>query len=141
MLAKLTKPAINLGIITSNADALLSFYHHTLGFPIIKVINHTLSDNTLLQCGDSILTIVAMHEAPKNKPCKDGFMAACGFRYMVLEVSNVEDIVTACRTAGYKVVMDVGDWPNSKIAMVEDPDGNTIELMDRSWQPPVVTGS
>ena len=46
-------------------------------------------------------------------------------------MSNLEALAAACEEAGYKVAVSPREIrPGIKIAMIEDPDGNWLELVD-----------
>jgi catechol 2,3-dioxygenase-like lactoylglutathione lyase family enzyme len=128
---QLERQAIDLGVVTSNGDAMLKFYRDTLGleeaadipFPGLGMIKK-------LSCGDSFIKLLVLDQPADKPPCKEGFTAAEGFRYCAITVKNLDELVATCRQAGYKIVVDISDLrPGVRVAMVEDPDGNTLELM------------
>ena len=128
---KLAKNAIDLGIVTTNGERALGFYRDLLGFqpdgvipfPGIGVINR-------LKCGDTTLKVLVLEKAPSAELAGGGFIAAPGFRYITITVSNLQEIVAACKEAGCKVPVDIRELkPGITVAMVEDPDGNTVEFM------------
>lgn len=131
MAIQLERQAIDLGVVTSNGDAMLKFYRDTLGleeaadipFPGLGMIKK-------LSCGDSFIKLLILDQPAGKPPCKDGFTAAEGFRYCAITVCNLDELVAGCRDGGYKVVVEISDLrPGVRVAMVEDPDGNTLELM------------
>ena len=131
MPAELTVPALDLGVVTADAPRLLAFYRDTLGlapdgeipFPGLGVLHR-------LRCGRSTLKILALERAPAARAARGGFSAATGFRYCTLHVADLDAVVAACRAGGHAIPVDVRPLrPGVRVAMVEDPDGNTIELM------------
>jgi len=79
--------------------------------------------------GDYRVTVDPMPEA---KPARGGIAGASGYRYWTMSVTNLQEITDAVAAAGYKVripVMEIA--PGTKISMVEDPDGNWVEFLDR----------
>lgn len=131
MHAELRVPALDLGVVTADAERLLAFYRDTLGlapdgeiaFPGLGVLHR-------LRCGQSTVKVLALDRAPASSAARGGFSAATGFRYCTLHVANLDELVAACRERGHAVPVDVRPLrPGLRVAMVEDPDGNTIELV------------
>ena len=54
-------------------------------------------------------------------------------RYWTISVSNLEAMVEACRTAGAPVVVEPREArPGIRIAIVLDPDGNSVEFLQKT---------
>jgi catechol 2,3-dioxygenase-like lactoylglutathione lyase family enzyme len=131
MRAELSVPALDLGVVTADAERLLAFYRDTLGlvpdgdvpFPGLGVLHR-------LRCGQSTVKVLALERTPEASAPRGGFSAATGFRYCTLHVANLDAVVAACRERGYAIPVDLRRLrPGVRVAMVEDPDGNTVELM------------
>ena len=133
MSIKLERQAIDLGIVTSNEDNMLKFYRDTLGLDEVAEIPFPgLGTIKKLSCGDSFIKLLILNQPAEKPPCKDGFTAAEGFRYCAITVTNLDELVADCREADYKIVVDISKLrPGVRVAMVEDPDGNTIEFMGK----------
>jgi catechol 2,3-dioxygenase-like lactoylglutathione lyase family enzyme len=59
-----------------------------------------------------------------------GITGACGYRYFTISVSNIEEITSACESAGHKVAVKPRELrPGITISIVEDPDGNLVEFL------------
>ncbi|MBT5817954.1 MAG: VOC family protein [Proteobacteria bacterium] len=59
--------------------------------------------------------------------------AYSGIRYLTAEVDNIDAVLTRARDAGRNIPIEPLDIvPGVKIAMVEDPDGNWFELLERT---------
>ncbi len=142
MAVQLTKSAIDLGIVTASVDKALSFYCGVLGFkrngemalPGFGVV-------TFLECGDTILKFLVPENSVHQPVMPDSsessrsseleFTKVTGYRYITMTVANLAEVVTECRNAGHKVIMDIRQLtPGVNVAMVEDPDGNTVEFID-----------
>ena len=128
---KLSRPALDLGIVTDDATRALAFWRDTLGlepdgelpFPGIGVVHR-------LRCGESAVKVLALEEPAAARAPGGGFTAATGLRYCTLHVANLDAIVAACRTRGYAVPVAVRPLrAGLRVAMVEDADGNTVELI------------
>jgi glyoxylase I family protein len=129
--AKITKPALDLGIITRDAAPMLAFYQEMLGLKLESVIPMP-SGGTMhrLKVGESILKIVQLDKPPAADAVPGGIPAATGIRYFTLHISNLQDVVNGSEQGGYKIVVPIKTIrPGVSIAIVKDPDGNWLELL------------
>ena len=127
----LTKPGIDLGIVTSNGPAMLAFYRDVLGLVFKGDMAMPGGTGTMhrLLCGDSLIKLVVMPSLPAAAP-PGGIQGASGYRYWTLTVSNLAEMVQACADAGHTVVFGAREIrPGVQIAMVVDPDGNWVEFL------------
>lgn len=129
---KLTKQSIDIGIVTRDAKALLAFYHKTVGLPLESSIPMP-GGGTMhrLQAGTSIVKIIETEPLPAADAVPGGIRAATGYRYWTLTVANLIACVAMCETAGYKPVVPFKTVrPGVNIAIIADPDGNWLELLE-----------
>ena len=55
-----------------------------------------------------------------------------GFEHIAFEVSDVESVIKTLRGSGVTIAMEPGiQQSKSKVAFIKDPDGNSIELIQR----------
>ncbi|MEX0619408.1 MAG: VOC family protein [Pseudohongiellaceae bacterium] len=125
------KDAIDLGIVTGNSAAMVSFYRDLLGLKEEGIIPMP-GGGTMhrLKAGDSIIKIVETDPAPPEEAIPGGIRAATGYRYWTITVGNLEQCLEVLR--GKDVPIPVGPKtvrPGVTIAMVVDPDGNWLELI------------
>ena len=131
MALAISKPSIDLGIITANGDAMLAFYRDLLGLKVQGQMPMPGGKGTMhrLLCGDSLIKLVVMPSLPAAAP-PGGIQGAAGYRYWTLSVSNLAEMVQACTDAGHKLVFGAREIrPGVQIAMVADPDGNWVEFL------------
>lgn len=129
---QLSKDSIDLGIVVSDGDAALKFYRDTLGFDHVQSNPMPGGGGTMhrLMCGTSLIKVVVPEQAPAAKAAPGGIMAATGYRYWTISVSNLEELTAACDGAGYKVVVKPREIrPGVSISIVEDPEGNWVEFL------------
>lgn len=133
---KVAKEAIDLGIVTTNGEAMLTFYRDVLGFKHegdiamehvgIKVMHR-------LWFGNSLIKIVVPVKDPVASAAPGGIQGGTGYRYWTMTIQNLDEVLSAVQAAGHKVV-----WPRREvrpgvvIGMVEDPDGNWVEFIQAS---------
>ena len=132
MPATLTKDSIDLGIVVKDADAALRFYRDTLGFKDQGTMPMPGGGTMYrLMCGTSLIKIVALAQTPSAAAAPGGIQGGTGYRYWTISVSNLDDCANACAAAGYKLAIKPREIrPGIKIAMIEDPDGNWVELLE-----------
>jgi len=131
MALDITKQGIDLGIVTANGDAMNAFYGGTLG--LAHVGEFKMGGGSVMQryqCGDSVLKVVVLPGDAPAEAAPGGINGATGFRYFTITVSDITESVAACEAAGATIAVPVTELrPGITIAMVEDPDGNWVELL------------
>lgn len=134
MAVELTKNSIDLGIVTTNAEAALKFYRDTLGFVDQGKWDMPGGDTMYrLLCGESMIKLVEPKKTPPAEAPPGGIQGATGYRYWTISISNITSVLEACQEGGYKIVVpETQIAPGTKIAIVEDPDGNWVEFLNIS---------
>jgi catechol 2,3-dioxygenase-like lactoylglutathione lyase family enzyme len=126
----LTKRAIDLGIVTTNGEAMLKFYRDVIGLQYLREMK--MPGGGLMHqlgCGDTVIKVVVVDSLPAKAPA-GGIRGANGYRYWTISVSNLGDLLKGCGDAGYKItVKETEIRPGVKIGIVEDPDGNWVEFL------------
>ena len=128
---QLGKPSIDLGIVTTNGEAMLAFYRDVLGFKCLRDMPMPGGSGTMhqLMCGDSMIKIVVLPATPAIA-APGGIQGATGYRYWTITVTNMAELLTACADKGHKVIMKERELrPGVRIGMVADPDGNWVEFL------------
>lgn len=126
-----TKDSIDLGIVTTDAEAMLKFYQGVLGLELHSKGERPGSTMYRLRCGTSLIKIVQHDTPPKTKAAGGGLQGSTGYRYWTITVDNLDQIVHACEKAGYRVpVPSLEIQAGVRISMIEDPDGNWVELLE-----------
>lgn len=127
--SKMAKPALDVGLVSRDAERLLRFYEAVAGMerqPPITLPN--IGTIHRLACGQSILRVLV----PVKPPEPDGaasFSATAGIRYLTLEVRDLDAAAEAVRATGGTVTLPPFELrPGRRVAQVADPDGNMVEL-------------
>ena len=131
MSLNISKPSIDLGIVTTNGEPMLAFYRDLLGLKVQGQMPMPGGKGTMhrLLCGDSLIKLVVMPELPAPA-VPGGIGGGAGYRYWTITVSNLSEMVAACTAAGTPVVWSEREIrPGIRIAMVSDPDGNWVEFL------------
>jgi glyoxylase I family protein len=127
------KDAIDLGIVTTNGPAMLSFYRDVLGLVHecdiamehvgIKVMHR-------LWFGKSLIKLVVPVQDPGKPPAPDGIPGGTGYRYWTMTIHDLDEVLSAVQAAGRRIVRPRTEVrPGVVIGMVEDPDGNWVEFI------------
>lgn len=131
MALALTKDSIDLGIVTTDAEPLLKFYRDTLGLAEEGKMDMPGGGKMVrLNCGTTTVKIVVNAKEPAGSAPPGGIGGATGYRYFTISVSNLVEATDECAAAGYKVVVPPTEIrAGITISMIEDPDGNWVELL------------
>jgi len=126
----LTKDSIDLGIVTTNSEAMIGFYRDVLGFDDEGETPMPGGSMQRLRCGTTLVKLVSPKRQPPAEAAPGGIQGATGYRYFTISVSNLEEMAESCAGAGHNVVVPVTELrPGIRIAIVEDPDGNWVEFL------------
>ncbi|MDT2005805.1 VOC family protein [Rhodococcus opacus] len=132
MAAKLVKPTIDIGIVTTNQDAMVEFYGNVVGLPALPDVPMNGFLVKRFQVGDCVLKLVQFDEEPAGRSVPGVLGDSTGLRYWTVSVSNLDEVLSAVEAAGQKVVDGPTEVrPGVSIALVTDPDGNLLEFVNR----------
>jgi catechol 2,3-dioxygenase-like lactoylglutathione lyase family enzyme len=130
---KVAKDAIDLGIVTTNGEAMLHFYRDVLGFRHEGDINmeHVgIKVMHRLWFGNSLIKIVVPVKDPATPAAPGGIAGGTGYRYWTMTIENLDEVLGAVEAAGQKIVRPRTEVrPGVVIGMIEDPDGNWVEFI------------
>ena len=128
------KPAIDLGIITNNLEPMLKFYSNQLGLTVESVID--MPGGGVMHrfwAGESIIKVIETDPKPDLTAAPGGIRVATGYRYWTLHVNDLQEMVASLKAAGVEIVVPVKEIrPGITIAIVTDPDGNWVELLENT---------
>jgi predicted enzyme related to lactoylglutathione lyase len=83
------------------------------------------------RCGDGTVKLVRFNAELRGANPPDGMLGgATGLRYVTLDVGDVAATLARCETAGRRVAVPLMEFLRGMpVAIVEDPEGNWVELM------------
>lgn len=127
----ITKPSIDIGIVCNDIDAMLTFYGETLGLPLEGTIPMPGGGKmNRFKVGDSVIKVIELDPKPETPAAPGGIRGATGYRYWTITCSNLADCVARAGAAGAKIVVAAKEVrPGITIAIIADPDGNWVELL------------
>lgn len=128
----LTEDALDIGIVTNDAEPMLAFYRDLLGLTDDGEVPMPGGVCFRLRCGPSTVKVLALRKPLPARSPAGGIYASTGCRYWTFTVSDVRATVAACEAAGVPVAVPVTEYePGRTMAIVSDPDGNWVEFVDR----------
>lgn len=125
---------MQVGIVPRDLEASLAFYRDELGLPYVGA-RPVIEGRTLhlFEFDGGILKL--LEQGPDAEPVTahapaGGFQRATGVRWITFDVPDLDAIVGRC--AGRRFQMPVTQLrPGLRVCIVEDVDGNAIELVER----------
>lgn len=129
----MTKPHIDLGLVVRDIDAVLPFYRDVVGLPFLFDFDLPGGSHMWqLSVGDCVLKLVTHSETPEAANPPGGSRGGTGLRYWTIGVDDIDAAVAKCADAGAPIPLPVTElMPGIRIAMVEDPEGNTLEFLEQ----------
>lgn len=128
---ELLSPAVEIGLITTNLDAMVDFYEHFLELQCQGTIDFPGGSQRRYTFGNGVLKLVTYTEPPALPPVPGGGHAQAGLRYFSIGVKGVRAAESACAAAGFQIVEPLTEFaavPGMGWFYVADPDGNWLEL-------------
>ncbi|HMD45543.1 MAG TPA: VOC family protein [Acidimicrobiales bacterium] len=132
--ADVRQGTVEIGIVVADLDAMMAFYGDVLGLEYVGEIQlpGALMKRYLLS--DTVIKLVHQDRPLEGSHPPGGMRAPiAGLRYLTLRVDGVEEKVARCEAAGCRVPRATFEYrPGVPMAIVEDPEGNSIELITRT---------
>jgi catechol 2,3-dioxygenase-like lactoylglutathione lyase family enzyme len=129
MPAEITDAPVELGVVVSDRDRSFTFYGDVLGLPYLGEIVFPLGRLWRFAVGAAVVKLIGYND-PIEAYSPAGALRAVGYRYLTIQVANIDELVGECASAGFAVPLPVTEAaPGIHFAFVEDPDGNRVELV------------
>ncbi len=125
---------LQIGIVPRDLERSIRFYRDTLGLNYVGarpvMLGRTLH---LFDCDGGILKLLQLpdgEETPSVSSPPAPFQSATGMRWATMNVDDIDWYLERCGQDAVQVpVTEVRE--GLRMAIVEDPDGNAIELVER----------
>jgi catechol 2,3-dioxygenase-like lactoylglutathione lyase family enzyme len=125
---------VQVGIVPRDLARSIAFYRDELGLASLGAI--PVIEGRTLHLFDSGGGVLKLLEQPASTPVPaehapaGPFQRATGVRWVTIDVDDIDLVVARC--AGRTLQMPVTELrPGLRVCIVEDPDGNAIELVER----------
>jgi lactoylglutathione lyase len=130
--AEITNAPIEFGVVVSDRDRSVAFYGDLLGLPYLGEIVFPLGRLWRFAIGSAVIKLIG-YDHPIEALNPPGALRAVGYRYLTVQVANIDELVAECAREGCPIPMPVTEAaPGVQFAFVEDPDGNRVELVQIS---------
>ena len=130
---QVSKDAIDLGIVVTDEKAALAFYRDGLGLEFEGELPLPGGRMYRLKCGGTVIKLLKLERTPTAKPASGGPMGGLGYRYFTISVPDIRGLMTQLEAKGIRATVPVTEFrPGVTIAMVTDPDGNTVEFLQNT---------
>ena len=127
---QVSKDSIDLGIVVTDEKAALAFYRDGLGLESDGELPLPGGRMYRFKCGTTIIKLLKLERTPASKPAPGGPFGGLGLRYFTISVPDIRGLVAQLESKGIRPSMPVTEFrPGVTIAMVTDPDGNTVEFL------------
>jgi len=128
-----SKDSIDLGIVVTDEKAALSFYRDGLGLEWEGELPLPGGRMYRLKCGTTVIKLLKLERMPTAKPAPGGPMGGLGYRYFTISVPDIRGLMAQLEAKVIRATVPVTEFrPGVTIAMVTDPDGNTVEFIQTS---------
>jgi catechol 2,3-dioxygenase-like lactoylglutathione lyase family enzyme len=125
-----TVRAIETGLVSSN-DALPKFYAEVFELEELEPLVFPVGTIHKMKApGGPVIKVMVPTDAPARAVTADPFHSVAGVRYMTIRVDEwLEPIIERATARGGRVQVGPMDLPDgSRIVVLADPDGNTVEV-------------
>lgn len=127
----LLTPGIEVGLVTTNLDAMVAFYEGFLELELQGEIEFVGGAQRRYELGGSVLKLVTYTTRPMTPAAPGGGRAQAGLRYFTIGVDRLRAVAEAFEASDYDIAEPLTEYapvPGMGWMFVVDPDGNWIEL-------------
>jgi len=130
---QVSKDSIDLGIVVTDGKAAVAFYRDGVGLEWEGELALPGGRMYRLKCGSTVIKLLKLEKMPTAKPAPGGPMGGLGYRYFTISVPDIRGLMAQLEAKGIRATVPVTEFrPGVTIAMVTDPDGNTVEFIQTS---------
>jgi glyoxylase I family protein len=125
---------LEVAIVVKDADVMGDFYETAVGLERVDDLESSGVTMRRYAAGDGVVKLVSMPQPPSGSNPPQGMLGdASGLRYLSVCVDDLDAALARVEAAGCAVPIPAMDFaPGVRIAIVEDPEGTWLELVDSS---------
>jgi predicted enzyme related to lactoylglutathione lyase len=128
----LLTPGVEIGLVTTNLDAMVEFYEGFLSLELQGELEFAGGSQRRYALGKNVIKLVTYTTPPPSPPTPGGGHAQAGLRYFSIAVKDLRAVAQEIEAAGHVIVEPVTEFapvPGMGWMFIADPDGNSIELI------------
>lgn len=124
------KPALDMGLVVRDLELQLGFYRDGLGLAEIATRTTGWGSMVELSFGESVLRLLRPVDEPDV--VHRGMTAVTGVRYLTFPIGDFDETLGRLVAAGVPVTVPTTAVRDVRFVMLEDPEGNVVELLTRA---------
>ncbi|MGA5466027.1 VOC family protein [Mycobacterium sp. NPDC050041] len=127
----LLTPGIEVGLVTTNPDPMVTFYEGFLELEFQGELEFPGGTQRRYTLGNGVLKLVTYDPPPPQPAAPGGGRAQAGVRYFTIGVQKLRAVAEEFAASPYDIVEPLTEFapvPGMGWMFVADPDGNWIEL-------------
>jgi catechol 2,3-dioxygenase-like lactoylglutathione lyase family enzyme len=129
MLLNRAKDSVDVLVVVRDIEKSLGFYQRNLGLEHTGELQTPFGVSHRLRYGTSLVKLLDPKEVPPAGPI--GLEKQLGFRFLSFGIRNLSEVCAALEKMAVEFVMPATQvTPGMRLAMVKDPDGNIVELVE-----------
>lgn len=130
-----TRRVLALGIVITDEQAALGFYRDALGLEWEGELPIPGGRMYRLKCGTTVIKLLKLNAPRTRSRQPEGPASGLGLRYFTISVPDIRGLMAQLEAKGIRPTVSIREArPGVTIAMVTDPDGNTVEFLENSGQ-------
>jgi predicted enzyme related to lactoylglutathione lyase len=127
-----TLQRLETGIVSTDRT-LVDFYAEVFGLEAVEPDVYPTGALHRLVIPGGFLKVFVPAESPAPGPTSERFTDLTGIRYFTAHVTDLDRVVERATARGGTVVIPAFELrPSVRLAIITDPDGNTIEIAEES---------
>ena len=132
MTLRLSRPALDVGIVVNDLNRARLFYETVLGLEVAAEVRTSIvGDGTMimLRCGFSRVKLLRF-DRPAAADEVHHLAGRIGIGYLTLPIDNLSDVLHEAARHDVAVHQPLTDLPRGgQMVMLRDPEGNIVELV------------
>lgn len=128
---ELLSPRVEIGLVTTDLDAMTAFYEGFLQLECQGDLEFPGGSQRRYEFGSGVLKLVTYTTAPQAPAAPGGGPAQAGLRYFSIGVTNLRAVAEEFAASDYEIAQPLEEFaavPGMGWMFVADPDGNWLEL-------------
>jgi catechol 2,3-dioxygenase-like lactoylglutathione lyase family enzyme len=124
-----TVESVEVGLVSSDRGV-VDFLADVFQLPELDASETSVGTLHRLLSPGAVIKVMVPKDLPTD-PDRRPFLAVKGLRYLTLSVTDLDQVLERCVAHGGTVVLEATQHkPGSRLAVIMDLDGNTIEITE-----------